>query len=141
MTTYHFRVQRSYQFTYLFLLFYGLAYIVLCYLPLSLEIKSVALLVHTIQSYLIWQYQIQSQHPDAIVKLCYLQTTAQWYVCSRTGDESGAQLQPGSVCMYYLTVLHFKLMPSNQRTTLILFLDSLSAQESRQLRRLLWWKG
>jgi hypothetical protein len=119
------------------LLYIGMGFVWL-HLPLSYTLKGLALILHSMHFYTIWNHSLSLQGEEAIIFLQH-HSLREWLLCNHRGEEYRGILQPGSLCTRYFAVLYFKCIPSQERRCVIILMDSLSATEFRQLRQLLWW--
>ncbi len=138
--TFHVR-SSAYSFYLMICLYGGIVYIwfnVVTTLPSV--IKMSGLLVHGIHFYITWQSYF-SHHVQHRIKVLWCDLQGQWYLRDNNGNEYIAFLQKKeSICTFYLTLLHFQTLPALQSTTIIIVPDSLSKEELRRLRCLLWWE-
>lgn len=137
--TNHFHRRASFQLLILMLMLYaGACLMWLLQFPLKLELQGVGLVFHWIHFYLLWHYHIGLNSTQSISQFWHTPDKG-WYLQDRASTQYPARLQLNSVCTRYYSILSFQLIPTGQTKTLVLVPDSLTPQENKQLRQLIWW--
>lgn len=116
---------------------YGFALLVVIFFPLSWtfygEIRVLLLLAVILSAYYDVQHYLQQAHRSSVLRAVW-NDTGEWEVMLADYRVQSVILSPNSFITPWLMCLRFRHIESNQCYTLLLFVDALAADTSRQLR-------